>query len=61
MTVGEKTVYEKINFNSYDQNVGWNGTYNGEPAPSGSYVYMAEVICDAGEVFNFKGSVILLR
>lgn len=40
---------------------GWNGTYKDRPMPSGTYVYVAEVVCDTGEVFPYKGTVVLIR
>ncbi len=40
---------------------GWDGTYKGKPMPSATYVYIAQVVCDTGEVFPYKGTVVLIR
>lgn len=56
-----KRVFEKSNFENKDPKGSWDGKHNGEPMPTGTYVYIAELICDAGEVFNFKGTVTLIR
>ncbi len=40
---------------------GWDGTYKNVPAPPGTYVYYAEVVCDTGELFHYKGTVVLIR
>ena len=54
-------VFKKKNINIDDRSAGWNGYINGQPAPPGAYVYFAELICDTGEPFELKGSVLLLR
>ena len=40
---------------------GWNGTYKDKPMPSGTYVYIANIVCDTGEIFPYKGTVVLIR
>ncbi len=40
---------------------GWDGTFKNVPAPPGTYVYYAEIICDTGELFYHKGTVVLIR
>ena len=57
---GEK-VFEKNNVNANDLGAAWNGTYQNRPLQAGTFVYMAEVICDTGEAFSFKGTVTLIR
>jgi gliding motility-associated-like protein len=52
---GEK-VYE-----SNDPNFEWDGTYRGEPAPTGVYVYVATAVFNNGTHRDMKGSVTLLR
>ncbi|HTL07796.1 MAG TPA: gliding motility-associated C-terminal domain-containing protein, partial [Chitinophagaceae bacterium] len=54
-------VFEKKQVAIDDRAAGWNGTINGQPAPAGTYVYFAELVCDTGEVFERKGTVLLLR
>ena len=57
---GEK-VFEKSAINVDDRSAGWDGIYKGAPAPIGTYVYFAELVCDTGEVFPVKGSLVLIR
>lgn len=40
---------------------GWNGTANGQPMPTGGYVYMLRAVTTAGEVFEKQGVVALIR
>ena len=54
-------VFEKKQIAIDDPAAGWNGTLKGQPAPAGAYVYFAELICDTGELFERRGSVLLLR
>ena len=56
-----KPFFDKANGNVGDRSGGWDGTIKGDPAPPGAYVYIAELICNTGEVFVLKGSVILVR
>jgi gliding motility-associated-like protein len=54
-------VFEKKNINIDDRSSAWDGTYKGQPSPTGTYVYMAELFCDTGELFVMKGTVVLVR
>ncbi len=54
-------VFEKTNISADDRSAGWDGTYRSTPAGPGSYIYMADILCDTGEVFHYKGTVVLLR
>lgn len=56
-----ETVFEKTNAKSNDPGSSWDGSYKGNPAPPGTYAFMAEIICDAGEIYTYKGSVTLIR
>ena len=56
-----KVVFERKMANPTDRNSSWDGSRNGEPAPLGAYVYMLEVECDGGQVFSYKGTVMLVR
>ncbi|HEX9509280.1 MAG TPA: PKD domain-containing protein [Puia sp.] len=57
---GEK-VYEHNNFIAGDRASCWNGTFRGQPCPSGAYVYFIEMECPSGGVFSRKGSFVLIR
>lgn len=56
-----EAVFEKTNFNINDPSSGWNGNFKGMPAPTGAYIYFTEMICEGGETFSFKGTVVLVR
>ncbi|WP_153799350.1 PKD domain-containing protein [Foetidibacter luteolus] len=57
---GDK-IFEKSNVNANDRSAGWDGLYKGRPLQTGTYIYMAEIICDTGETYNYKGTVTLIR
>jgi gliding motility-associated-like protein len=54
-------VFERNNFSADDIHLFWDGTRAGLPAPSGTYVYFAELECRPGEVVTRKGSLVLIR
>ncbi len=54
-----KLVYQKTNFKP--NQLGWDGSIKGKPANPGVYVFMAEVVCDNGTTYPYKGSVMLLK
>lgn len=54
-------VFERKNFPANAQNMGWDGNFNGRPAPADAYVYIAEVICENAEVVALHGDVTLIR
>jgi len=40
---------------------GWDGTFNGQRMPEGTYVFTAKVIDRAGRTFDYAGTVLLLK
>ncbi|MGC4037489.1 MAG: PKD domain-containing protein [Chitinophagaceae bacterium] len=54
-------VFEKKEFYPGDTGGAWDGMYKGIEAPVGSYVYIAEMECNANETFVRKGTVTLVR
>ena len=56
-------VYEASNINPNDpgSNAAWDGRVRGVLATSDVFVYTAEVICDNGSSFTYKGNVTLIR
>lgn len=54
-------IFQARNIQPDDPSVGWNGYYNGLPAPTGTYVYIITMILGNGEKKIFKGSVELIR
>ncbi|MBS1659883.1 MAG: gliding motility-associated C-terminal domain-containing protein, partial [Bacteroidetes bacterium] len=54
-------VFERRNFPANAATMGWDGTFNGHPAPMDAYVYIAEVICNNAQVVALHGDVTLVR
>jgi gliding motility-associated-like protein len=48
-------------FETNDKSKGWNGYYNGKPAPPGVYDYYLEIYCYNKQLFQKKGNITLLR
>ena len=48
-------------FETTDPTQGWDGIYDGKPAPSDVYVWMADGFCASGLEVKKKGNVTLLR
>ncbi len=59
--LGEK-LFETTNLTLGETSyTGWDGTYKNQLMPPGTYVYIADLICDTGELFRYKGTVVLIR
>ncbi|MCB0644813.1 MAG: gliding motility-associated C-terminal domain-containing protein, partial [Phaeodactylibacter sp.] len=54
-------VFVQNNIDPYDQQAGWDGTFRGQKAPLGVYVYFAEIEYIDGIVEFLKGGVTLVR
>jgi len=54
-------VFERSNFYTADLGSQWDGTFHGQPAPVGTYVYFVEMSCPSGGAFTRKGTVVLVR
>lgn len=48
-------------FSATDISEGWDGTYNGEPAPADAYVYLIRYKTPEGQVVEKRGTVTLVR
>lgn len=48
-------------YETTQQEVGWNGIFNGKPQDPGTFVWMAQGVTFKGQVITKKGSVVLLR
>jgi gliding motility-associated-like protein len=48
-------------FISHDITNGWDGTFDGEPALSGVYVYQCDIVSPSGKKYGFNGTVTLIR
>ena len=54
-------VFERNNVSPYGNDASWDGMYNHQYMPTGTYIYMIEAQCDAGEIYNLQGTVTLVR
>ncbi len=54
-------VFQRQNFPANSETMGWDGTFNGKPAPSDAYVYIVEVICNNAQVVALQGTITLVR
>jgi gliding motility-associated-like protein len=54
-------VFEKRNFPANDAASGWDGSYKGRKAPSDTYIYMIDIICDNATIITYKGNITLIR
>jgi gliding motility-associated-like protein len=57
---GQRT-FQAHNASPGDPASGWNGNYQGKPAPSGTYIYFLDIVFADGEHQILKGTVILIR
>jgi gliding motility-associated-like protein len=56
-----EVVFEKSNFQPNDPAYGWNGKINNVVGGPDVYVYTADVICENGATFTYKGNVSILK
>jgi gliding motility-associated-like protein len=54
-------VFERHNISLNDMTNGWDGTAAGIAQPVGAYIYFLDIICDTGDEFTKKGTVMLER
>jgi hypothetical protein len=54
-------VFERKNFIPGDPSCAWDGTVRGKAATSDVFVYVCEVVCDAGYPAIYKGNVAILK
>jgi gliding motility-associated-like protein len=53
-------VFERTNFRLDDVNGSWDGTFNGKPVDTGTYVYVTEMSCNE-QSFTKRGTVNVIR
>ena len=56
-----QVVFKAQNFPPNNKKFGWDGNVKGQPQAIGSYVYVLEAVCEAGENMRTKGMFMLLR
>jgi gliding motility-associated-like protein len=54
-------IFERRNFQLNDASQGWDGTYMGKMLANEVLVYASDMVCNAGETFSIKGTVMLIR
>lgn len=54
-------VFSNFDFPPNMEELGWNGTLNGQPVSPGVYVYQTSVLTTEGEVLNFIGDVTVVE
>jgi gliding motility-associated-like protein len=54
-------VFERDNFPPNNTAYAWDGKVKGKPVPPDIFVYTAEVICENGNSFTYKGNISLIK
>ncbi len=54
-------VFQKSNFPANSPADAWDGTFNGQPAPSDVYIYTIQILCDNNTLIPYHGNVTLIR
>jgi gliding motility-associated-like protein len=55
------TRYGDLIYSTDDQNLGWDGTYNGEDMPAVTYIYKMEATDELDKKYNKTGQLLLIR
>lgn len=54
-------VFERDHYYTADVDAQWDGSFHGQPAPTGVYAYFVQMSCPSGGSFMRKGTVVLVR
>ncbi len=54
-------VFQKSNFAPNVPSEGWDGTFNGKPAPPDVYIYTIQILCNNATLIPYHGNVTLIR
>jgi len=54
-------IYDRLGVKIFEGKDGWDGTYNGKPAPNDTYYYVLYYIDDDGKEVKMTGSITVLR
>ncbi|HEY4966365.1 MAG TPA: PKD domain-containing protein, partial [Puia sp.] len=54
-------VFQKSNFAPNVPSEGWDGTFNGQPAPPDVYIYTIQILCNNATLIPYHGNVTLIR
>jgi gliding motility-associated-like protein len=55
------TRYGNLIYTTEDQNLGWDGTYNGEDMPPVTYIYKMDATDELDKKYNKTGQLLLIR
>lgn len=55
------TRYGNVIFETDDQNIGWDGTYNGDEMPPITFIYMVEAVDKLEKKYKMNGQVLIIR
>ena len=55
------TRYGDLIYSTEDQNLGWDGTYNGEDMPPVTYIYKMDATDELDKKYNKTGQLLLIR
>ena len=55
------TRYGDLIYSTEDQNLGWDGTYNGKDMPAVTYIYKMEATDELDKKYNKTGQLLLIR
>ncbi len=56
-----EVLFEQAHFSVNDTNVGWDGTFMGQPMPAGTYIWYLEATFPDGSTGILKGNTTLIR
>jgi gliding motility-associated-like protein len=54
-------LFERLNFNPNDDAYSWDGKIRGQVGPPDVFIYIAEVVCENGTTYVYKGNVSILK
>ena len=54
-------IFEKQNFKPNDPSLGWDGKIKGVVGPPDVFVYTADIMCENGSSYLYKGNVSIIR
>jgi gliding motility-associated-like protein len=54
-------VFERDHYYTADTDAQWDGSFHGQPAPTGVYAYFVQMSCPSGGSFMRKGTLVLVR
>ncbi len=56
-----EVVFDRSNIQPNEPSMGWDGTFGSRELTADVFIYVVEAVCELGEVFQYKGSITLVR